>query len=82
VTGYSKKYWETNTQKWSDLFGFFKTKGYFDTSYNHDSALLYYGIKDEDAELHCSGNAGNEELIQRYDNLILVYIEPVRLSHF
>jgi hypothetical protein len=44
--------------------------------------LAYYGIKDEDAELHCSGNAGNEELIQRYDNLILVYIEPVRLSHF
>jgi hypothetical protein len=26
VTGYSKKYWETNTQKWSDLFGFLKPK--------------------------------------------------------
>jgi hypothetical protein len=43
--------------------------------------LAYYGIVEENKELHCSGNASNTELIQKYDNLILVYLEPIRLKN-
>lgn len=39
--------------------------------------MAYYGTMNEVAELHCAGNAKNADLISKYDNLILIYIEPI-----